>query len=80
MAHGLEVRVPFLDHKLVDYVVSLPDSYKKVRKPKGLLIDAFHDILPDEIINRKKQGFIIPTEIWMKNELFDISEKYKTIM
>ena len=34
MAHGLEVRVPYLDHKLVDYVVSLPDSYKESQKTK----------------------------------------------
>jgi asparagine synthase (glutamine-hydrolysing) len=80
MAHGLEVRVPFLDHELVDYILSLPDHYKHIKKPKALLVDTFSEILPIEIQNRKKQGFIIPTQDWMRNELFDISEKNISIL
>ncbi len=80
MSHGLEVRVPFLDHELVDYILSLPDYYKNIRRPKALLIDTFSEILPIEIQNRRKQGFIIPTQNWMKNELLDISEKNISIL
>ena len=63
MAHGLEVRVPFLDHELVDYILSLPDNYKNIKKPKALLIDTFSDILPFEVQSRKSSRFTIPTRI-----------------
>lgn len=69
MAHALEVRVPFLDYVLVEYVLSLPDKYKSVKTPKNLLIDALGDMLPAEIVNRSKMGFVLPWEYWMKNEL-----------
>tara|TARA_Y100001958_G_C21243867_1_gene572853 strand:+ start:2511 stop:4343 length:1833 start_codon:yes stop_codon:yes gene_type:complete len=80
MAHGLEVRVPFLDHELVDYILSLPDNYKNIKKPKALLIDTFSDILPIEVQSRKKQGFTIPTRDWMKNELFCLSKENISVL
>lgn len=69
MAHALEVRVPFLDHLLVKYVLSLPDEMKKGRYPKNLLIDSMKDLLPSEVYTRKKMGFVFPWELWMRNEL-----------
>ncbi|NNF01739.1 MAG: asparagine synthase (glutamine-hydrolyzing) [Bacteroidia bacterium] len=69
MAHALEVRVPFLDHNLVEYVLGIPDVHKDPITPKKLLIDSIGDLLPDEIINRKKMGFVFPWEIWLKNDL-----------
>ena len=50
MRRGLEVRVPFLDHELVEYVLSLPDKLKKSKISKQLHIDAFTDYIPSEII------------------------------
>ena len=69
MAHALEVRVPFLDYTLVEYVLNLPDTFKNVITPKKLLIDAMGDLLPPEIVNRPKMGFVLPWEHWIKNEL-----------
>jgi asparagine synthase (glutamine-hydrolysing) len=69
MANSLEVRTPFLDHNLVDFVFSLPDSYKinsKIRK--RILQDAYIDILPNEIYKRPKHGFEVPLSQWFKNE------------
>lgn len=69
MASGLEVRVPFLDHELVELALGISDQYKEPTIPKKLLIDSFKDLLPEEIYNREKMGFVLPYEIWMKNEL-----------
>ena len=76
MAHALEVRVPFLDHELVEYVLALPDKFKRnVKFNKQLLIESLSDILPQYIIDRPKQGFVMPFENWMKNELRSFCEK-----
>lgn len=69
MAHALEVRVPFLDYHLVEYVIALPDAYKAGDKPKKLLTESLKDFIPEEIINRQKMGFTLPWEKWIKNEL-----------
>tara|TARA_B100002051_G_scaffold259138_1_gene278270 strand:- start:454 stop:831 length:378 start_codon:yes stop_codon:yes gene_type:complete len=69
MANSLEVRVPFLDHNLVEYVLNIKDNQKLNGYPKALLIKAFEDLIPEEIYKRKKQGFNIPIQLWMKNEL-----------
>jgi len=69
MAHALEVRVPFLDYKLVEYVLNLPDEMKFSITPKKLLVDSVSDLLPSEIVNRPKMGFTFPWKNWMKNEL-----------
>lgn len=72
MAHALEIRVPFLDYRLVEFVLSLDDSLKFPVTPKKLLADSFHGFLPDEIFTRKKMGFVMPWEHWMKNELREL--------
>jgi asparagine synthase (glutamine-hydrolysing) len=69
MAVALEVREPFFDHELIEYVVQVPDAYKKPTYPKSLLVESLGDLLPSEIVHRKKQGFLLPWEVWMKNEL-----------
>ncbi|CAN5844826.1 asparagine synthase (glutamine-hydrolyzing) [soil metagenome] len=74
MAHALEVRVPFLDYTLVEYVLNLPDHLKFPYTPKKLLVDACKDLLPDEIVNRPKMGFTFPWKGWMKNELKSFCE------
>ena len=71
MASALEVRVPFLDHELVEYVLGVADSHKYPFTPKKLLVEATGDLLPDDIANRKKMGFQLPWQKWLKNELFD---------
>lgn len=70
MANSLEVRVPYLDYKLVDFVFSLPSSYKiNGGIQKKLLIDTFGSLLPSELLTRKKQGFEVPLLKWFRGEL-----------
>jgi len=70
MANSLEVRVPLLDYRLINYVHGLPPSYKiDGKRKKKLLIDAFIGELPLEVWNRRKQGFEVPLLPWFKNEL-----------
>lgn len=69
MAHALEVREPFFDHELVEYVLGLPDRVKAGRQPKSLLVQALGDALPREIYQRPKMGFVLPGEQWFRNEL-----------
>jgi asparagine synthase (glutamine-hydrolysing) len=69
MASALEVREPYFDYKLVDYVLMLPDKWKLGKTPKKLLTDAMGNLLPTEIINRPKRGFLLPWEHWLKHEL-----------
>lgn len=75
MANGLEVRVPFLDHELVSYVLGIRDEIKQPITPKKLLVDACADLIPEEIYNRKKMGFVLPYEQWMKTELRSFCEE-----
>ncbi len=70
MANGLEVRVPFLDHTLVDYVFSLPADFKIYKGfRKRILKDAFREDLPAELYKRPKKGFEVPLLKWFNNEL-----------
>ncbi len=69
MASALEVREPFFDYKLVEYVLQIPDRLKYPKFPKSLLVEAISPMLPDEIVYRKKMGFVLPWEKWMRNEL-----------
>jgi asparagine synthase (glutamine-hydrolysing) len=75
MAHALEVRVPFLDHELIEYVLSLPDNLKRPVSPKKLLVDSMPDILPDYIVNRPKMGFVFPWRDWLKGELHTYADE-----
>jgi asparagine synthase (glutamine-hydrolysing) len=75
MAHALEVRVPFLDHELVEYSMHISDSLKYPHSPKKLLVDSFSDLLPKEIVDRPKMGFVLPWENWLKKELKSFAEE-----
>ena len=69
MAVALEVRVPFLDYTLVEYVMRLSDALKQPTTPKRLLVSALSDLLPEAVVNRPKMGFTLPWKHWMKNDL-----------
>ncbi|MBZ5502119.1 MAG: asparagine synthase (glutamine-hydrolyzing) [Acidobacteriia bacterium] len=70
MRHSLEVRVPFLDAPLVEYVLSLPGSVKDgSSRPKALLIAALRDLLPEEVIAQRKRTFTFPWERWLGGPL-----------
>lgn len=70
MAHSLEVRVPFVDTKVVNYVLSLPGDWKlRNGSPKPLLADAIGDLLPRDFMTRPKMGFTLPFEKWLQQNL-----------
>src|SRR5262249_51656221 len=70
MAHSLELRAPFLDHRVVELGLSLPDHLKwRGREGKVALRRAFADLLPDEIAQRGKSGFGLPLARWFREEL-----------
>ena len=70
MSQGLEVRVPLLDHRLVEYVMGLPDDAKRPgRQAKTLLRSSLPAALPAAAVNRRKQGFVLPLDRWMRAEL-----------
>ena len=72
MRHSLEVRVPFLDVPLAEYLLALPEPAKcGSGRPKALLIEALGDLLPEEIINQPKRTFTFPWEFWMRGKLGD---------
>ena len=70
MRHSLEVRVPFLDSPLVEYVMALPKSVKQgSQHPKQLLINSLGDLLPEEVVTQKKRTFTFPWENWLRGPL-----------
>ena len=70
MANGLELRFPFLDHKLVEFAGTLPNASKVHGKGgKTLLRSAMRGVLPDSIIDRPKKGFPIPIGSWLRTSL-----------
>jgi asparagine synthase (glutamine-hydrolysing) len=72
MATGVELRVPFLDHKLVEYLSVLPDDVK-IRGDQGkwILRQAMGTVLPPSILHRTKKGFPMPAQAWFRLELRD---------
>ncbi|MCV2368734.1 asparagine synthase (glutamine-hydrolyzing) [Roseateles oligotrophus] len=70
MAVSLECRVPFLDHELLELAASMPSAIKiRDGRLKHVLKQALSDVLPDDILNRKKRGFGTPMGAWLKREL-----------
>ncbi|PLX23020.1 MAG: asparagine synthase (glutamine-hydrolyzing) [Salinivirgaceae bacterium] len=73
MANSLEVRVPFLDHEIVNFAMSLPDSFKiNEHSQKRILQDTFKRELPKELFNRPKKGFEVPLLNWFRKDLFEL--------
>jgi len=69
MANSLEARLPLLDHKLVEFAGRLPVQYKLHKGDRKYLLKRVAEkLIPTEIIHRKKQGFPIPIDRWLRNE------------
>ena len=77
MAHSLELRVPFLDHELVELLARVPAALKQPRRgmPKPLLLKALPSPLPTELWNRPKRGFTLPFDTWLRKELRSTAEE-----
>ena len=70
MAHGLELRAPFLDIALIEYAAGLPPSYlRRGNQTKRILKHAFRDLLPEAIRTRGKMGFGVPLGTWFRGDL-----------
>lgn len=70
MRHSLEVRVPFLDHPLVELMASVPDNLKVTGRTKKVLMrEAFRKVLPASILRRRKVGFSVPLALWLRTDL-----------
>jgi asparagine synthase (glutamine-hydrolysing) len=75
MAHSLEVRVPVLDHKVVELAARMPSDFKLHGKAsKHVFKRSLEKILPEEIFRRKKTGFSIPIHTWFRGELKEFAE------
>jgi asparagine synthase (glutamine-hydrolysing) len=70
MAHGVEARTPFLDHRFVESVLAIPASERTARRDlKGLLRRAVAPMLPDAVVHAPKKGFVIPLKLWLRGRL-----------
>jgi len=77
MANSLEVRTPFLDHRLVEYAMRIPSHWKlKGLRGKHILKSAYKDQLPLAILKRPKKGFDIPLTPWLRGRLRPLMERY----
>lgn len=75
MAHALEARVPFLDHELVELIFRIPSAIRtRPGNLKYLLKKAVGDLLPEEVTSARKQGFVIPVELWLRGALRPLAE------
>ena len=74
MACSLEVRAPFLDHELVEFVMGLPSRWKlKGLTSKYLVKKAMKNVIPEQVLQRKKKGFGVPIAKWIKGPLKQLS-------
>lgn len=70
MAHGLEARVPLLDHRIVEFAATLPFTLKmKGGISKRVVKHAMRGLVPDELLRQRKQGFAIPIQRWFREDL-----------
>jgi asparagine synthase (glutamine-hydrolysing) len=73
MAHGLEARSPFLDHELVEFLAKVPAKIKvQNNQPKYLMRKLAANYLPAPILQREKQGFMLPIAYWFRTDLFPL--------
>jgi asparagine synthase (glutamine-hydrolysing) len=77
MAHGLELRSPFLDHELMELMAAFPSNLKiRGRVLKYVLRQLAGEYLPEAIIKRGKQGFMFPVAYWFRNELYEFIKHF----
>jgi len=75
MGNSLEVRVPFLDHELVEFVSKIPYSVRSRKgEEKYLLIKTAEKVLPKKVFHRKKLGFSLPMDLWIRGDLRPVVE------
>ncbi|MBF0181680.1 MAG: amidotransferase 1, exosortase A system-associated [Magnetococcales bacterium] len=76
MAHGLEVRAPLLDYRLVEWMAGLPPEFKLHRgEGKAILKEGLRPLLPEDLARRPKQGFVVPLAAWLRGPLARIVQE-----
>ena len=76
MAHSLELRAPFCDHRLIEESLAIPPAVKLPSfRLKGLLKAAFRGVLPPQVLSHRKQGFMVPLGRWLRTDLRDLMEE-----
>jgi asparagine synthase (glutamine-hydrolysing) len=76
MQHGLEIRNPFVDYRVVEFAMNLAEKKKITNQGQKLILkESFKDLLPEEIFSREKKGFELPLWKWLKTELKNDIEK-----
>src|SRR5207249_3515972 len=76
MAHSLEVRVPFCDDRLVEFMAAIPAAQKMPRfHTKDFLRRVASDLLPAKALHRRKQGFVAPVGRWLNRELYGLVDE-----
>jgi asparagine synthase (glutamine-hydrolysing) len=78
MAHALELRLPLLDHRLIEAVLSIPPEIRFAKGKKTLLKAAAETLLPGDIVQRKKLGFNPPMGVWLQRDLKPLVHTYVT--
>ncbi len=72
MSVSLESRAPYLDHRVLEFILKLPEEFMyKDGVTKRITKDILYKYVPEEIVNRPKQGFSIPVSYWLRNDLFE---------
>lgn len=76
MQHSVEVRPPFLDPRIVEFAATVPGLMKITREgaTKAILKEALKDLLPSDLLHRPKEGFVMPTHIWITNQLRSLTQ------
>jgi len=76
MAHSIELRVPFLDYNFVNYALSLPSRWKTMNgEPKCILKKSLENVLSNDVLYRKKQGFCVPLQLWAGDVMINYIEE-----
>lgn len=79
MAHSVEVRPPFLDHRLIEFAASIPGNQKiREGREKHILKEAVRGLIPQSVIDRRKEGFVLPIDYWLLHNLRDKVEEMLT--
>jgi asparagine synthase (glutamine-hydrolysing) len=77
MLHSLEARAPFLDYRLVEFALTIPDDYRiRMGIEKHILRESFRNLLPPAIVARKKQGFNLPMGRWLKKDFASLCAEF----
>ena len=77
MAASVESRVPFLDHAFVEYATAIPGRLKlRGRRTKAVLREALRDVVPREILTRRKMGFPVPVGRWLRGAFWPVVEEF----